>query len=236
MAVTDRVPQDGTQELPPRVAKALEMAAISPARRGTARRAGLSGAERELYYSILRGFAAYGRPSSVELREITRRLGLDADQALATLAREDLVHVGSDGEVTVAYPFSGRPTAHRVRFPDGRETYAMCAIDALGIAPMFGQTIEIRSQDPWNADEIEVRATPEAPAKWQPKAAVVVAGVVERDGDSCDCCCPVLNFFASPVNARQWVAEHPGVRGEVISVPDAFLAGRAVFGRVFEEA
>jgi hypothetical protein len=50
--------------------------------------------------------------------------------------REDLVHRGSDGEITVAYPFSGRPTGHRVRFSDGHEVDAMCAINALGVAPI----------------------------------------------------------------------------------------------------
>ena len=34
-----------------------------------------------------------------------------------------------------------------VRFPDGHEVDAMCAIDALGIAPMFGQPIEISNSD-----------------------------------------------------------------------------------------
>ena len=42
----------------------------------------------------------------------------------------------------VAYPFSGRPTPHRVRFADGHEVHAMCALDALGVAPMFGEQIE----------------------------------------------------------------------------------------------
>jgi Alkylmercury lyase len=53
--------------------------------------------------------------------------------------RRSVVHRGADGEITVAYPFSGRPTAHRVRFPGGHEVDAMCAIDAVGIAPMFGE-------------------------------------------------------------------------------------------------
>jgi hypothetical protein len=84
-----------------------------------------------------------GAPSSAEVRTAAARFGLDAEHALATLAREDLVHRGADDEITVAYPFSGRPTAHRVRFPGGHEVEAMCAIDALGIAPMFGEPIEI---------------------------------------------------------------------------------------------
>ena len=48
------------------------------------------------------------------------------------------------------YPFSGHPTPHRVRF-DGREVYAMCAIDALGVAPMLHRPIEVVSSDPIHA-------------------------------------------------------------------------------------
>src|ERR671925_127841 len=168
------------KQLSPRVATALRLAEIPPSKRGAARRARLSGPERELYFSILRRFATSGRPSKVEVDEVADRLGVDSERTLATLAREDLVHLGCDREIAVAYPFSGRPTRHWVRFPDGHETYAMCAIDALGIAPMFEEPIEITSHDPWSGNEVNVRVTPEAVAEWRPKSTVVVAGGIER--------------------------------------------------------
>ncbi|MEJ7569815.1 MAG: organomercurial lyase [Gaiellaceae bacterium] len=68
--------------------------------------------------------------------------GLDLPVTLASLAAEDLDHTGTDGAITVAYPFSGRPAAHRVQL-DVHEVHAMCAIDALGIAPMFGRPIRV---------------------------------------------------------------------------------------------
>jgi Alkylmercury lyase len=229
------MPADGTKQLPTRVATALRLAAIPPSKLGTARRARLSAAERKLYTTILRRFATSGRPSGVEIGEVAGRLGIDAERALATLAREDLLHLDGDGEIAVAYPFSGLPTPHRVRFPNGHETYAMCAIDALGIAPMFDEPVGITSRDPVNGGEVEVRVTPEATAEWRPGSAVVVAGAIHREGDSCGSCCPVLNFFASPDTAGRWLAAHTEVRGEVISMHDAILAGEAVFGRVLEE-
>jgi hypothetical protein len=154
---------------------------------------------------------------------------------LETLARHDLVHLDGNGEIAVAYPFSGRPTAHRARFPNGHEAFAMCAIDALGIAPMFGEPIEISSSDKLSGEEIQARVSPGGEAEWRPESAVVVAGAVDPEGDSCASCCPVLNFFASARNAEHWLGEHPEVRGEVISMPEAFLAGRAVFGKVLEQ-
>ena len=223
-------------ELPEGVAAALALAEIPPSKLGPARRARLTDSERELYFWILRHFRTNGRSSDAELGETAERLRLDSGQALETLAREDLVHRDADGEVTVAYPFSGRPTAHRVRFPDGQEVDAMCAIDALGIAPMFGEPIEIDSRDPMSGDAIRVRVPPDGAAEWSPRSAVVVAGVLERESDSCCGCCPVLNFFATRANAERWLAEHPQVRGNVISIPDAAAAGRAVFGEVLTQS
>jgi hypothetical protein len=216
------------------VAAALAACEIPLSRRGPARRARLSGPERELYFWILRRFATSGRPGSAETRERAAQLGLEIEGAFATLEREDLVHRGPDGEITVAYPFSGRPTAHRVRFPDGHDAYAMCAIDALGIAAMFEQPVEIRSRDPHSDGTFRATVVPDGEATWEPATAVVVAGALAQGADSCSACCPVLNFFASEESAGGWLAEHPHVRGHVITVVDAIACGRAVFGAVFE--
>ena len=220
-------------QLAPAVAAALAAAEIPPSKLGPARRARLTEAERELYFWILRRFATDGRPSRGDLREAAERRGLDSEDVLETLAREDLVHTRRDGEISVAYPFSGRPTAHRVRFPSGHEVDAMCAIDALGMAPMFGQPIEIESRDPLSGEAIGARLAPGGAAEWWPESAVVVAGAVRSQGDACGGCCPVLNFFVSAASAERWLTEHPEVRGNVISMPEAAAAGRAVFGDVF---
>jgi alkylmercury lyase len=214
------------------VAAALALAEIPGSKLGPARCARLSESERELYAWILRRFATDGRPRSVELRAAAEQLGLEPDGALETLACEDLIHRGADGEIAVAYPFSGRPTAHRVRFPGGHEVDAMCAIDALGIAPMFGVAIEIESRDPMSGDEVHARVVPDASVEWSPESAVVVAGAIRSQGDACCGCCPVLNFFASAANAERWLADHPEVRGTLISMREAAAAGRAVFGDV----
>ena len=216
-------------------AAALTAAAIPDSKRGSARHARLSEPERKLYLWILRRFVSSGRPSSAETHAAAERLGLEAEHALATLAREDLVHLGTDDEIAVAYPFSGRPTAHRVRFPGGHEVDAMCAIDALGIAPMSGQPIRIVSRDPLTGDVIAAQTDPDGQVRWTPESAVVVAGAMAPGGDSCQGCCPVLNFFVSHASAKRWLSEHPQVRGRPISMQEAAAAGRAVFGDVLAE-
>jgi len=223
-------------ELESRVAATLAAAEIPSSKLGPARRARLTESERGLYFWILRQFASAGRPSSAEIRAAAERLASDAETTLGTLAREDLVHRGASGEITVAYPFSGRPTAHRVRFPNGHEVDAMCAIDALGIAPMFGEPIEVASRDPISGEEIRAQVAPDGAAEWSPESAVVVAGAIRNgNGDACCGCCPVLNFFASSATAERWLADHPDVRGGVIQVDDAAAAGRAVFGNVLTD-
>jgi hypothetical protein len=47
--------------------------------------------------------------------------------------------------IDLAYPFSASPTPFVVRLADGKERYACCATDALGIAPMIGQAVTVRS-------------------------------------------------------------------------------------------
>ncbi len=223
---------DDRARLPPRVAAALAAAEIPPSKLGPARRARLTDSERELYFWILRRFATRGRPGSAETREAAKSLGVDAGRALETLAREDLVHLDRSGEIVVAYPFSGRPTAHRVRFRSGHEADAMCAIDALGIAAMFDEPIEIASRDPLTQEEIQVELQPDGDGNWQPQEAVVVAGT-SRGRQSFRGCCPALNFFASARNAERWLEAHPGLHGHVISMGEAIAAGRAVFDDVF---
>lgn len=228
--------RDDREQLPPGVAAALALAEIPPSKFGPARHARLSSSERELYFWILRRFALRGRPSGAAVRAAAGRLGVDdVEGALGALAREDLVHRGQDGEIAVAYPFSGRPTAHAVRFPGGHETHAMCAIDALGMAPMLGAPIEIASRDPLTGDEIRARLAPGGDGAWEPRSAVVVAGALGGHGDACSGCCPVLNFFASPASAERWLQEHPQVRGQVVPIADASAAGRAVFADLFDE-
>ena len=65
--------------------------------------------------------------------------------ALVALDDDDLIRV-REGRVDIAYPFATSPTAFIVRILGGNERYTCCAIDALGVAPMIGQRVEIRSQ------------------------------------------------------------------------------------------
>jgi hypothetical protein len=103
--------------------------------------------ETDVLQQVLRAFVE--RPGPVEVEQIVAAFaagpppeGIRAD--LARLDADDLIQI-RDGLVEVAYPFSAFPTPFAVQLADGQERYACCAIDALGIAPMLGQRVRIRS-------------------------------------------------------------------------------------------
>jgi Alkylmercury lyase len=211
----------------------LEIARIPAQRWGRARLARLSDAERNLYRWILGRFSDGQRPDAIAVRETASRLGLEPGDALDKLAREDLVHCdASTGEIVVAYPFSGRPTPHRVRIGERSEVDAMCAIDALGIPFMLGEPTETVSRDPRTAEEVRVWVDPGGAVRWEPEGAAVFAGSDRDEGPASAVCCSFVNFFASRENAERYLRETPGVRGEVLSIPEAVEAGRTVFGEV----
>jgi hypothetical protein len=149
--------------------------------------------------------------------------------AFAVLARQDLVHLGADGEISVAYPFSGLPTRHRVMLGGEAEAWAMCAIDALGMAAMLGKAVEVRSRDPVTEELIEVSLTPQGEQKWRPVEAVVLAGRT-CEGPGYRSWCDVLNFFSSRTNAERYLAERPELRGQSVTIPEAVAVGSAIFG------
>jgi hypothetical protein len=111
--------------------------------RWTARRAAR---QTELFQRILRIFLDRGGPIRVEdiVSAFPDGPAEAVREALVALDDGDLIRV-RDGQVDIAYPFSASPTPFVVRVPGDKERYACCAIDALGIAPMVGSRVEIRS-------------------------------------------------------------------------------------------
>ncbi len=120
-----------------------------------------SARETEVLQGVLRAFVDHPVPIVVEeiVKAFPDRAPDGIREALARLDEEDLIQI-REGRVDMAYPFSALPTPFIVRLPDGQERYACCAIDALGVAPMLGQRVDIRSRCHHCGEPLELSAGP----------------------------------------------------------------------------
>ncbi len=140
---------------------ALELVDPELEARWTTRRAAR---ETEILQAILRAFVE--RPDPVLVDEIIRafpgRAREDVRAALMRLDADDLIQT-RDGRVDLAYPFSATPTAFVVHLSGRGDRYVCCAIDALGVAPMLGEAVRIRSRCHHCEEPIELSANPFGP-------------------------------------------------------------------------
>jgi hypothetical protein len=163
---------------PPLVIKtADELGGLHSAEQRAARRARRESPLMRTIYSL---FAERGGPLAVADIAAAHGDGEPAlEPALRGLDDDDLIRVRA-GVVDVAYPFSTAPTAFVVELADGRERYACCAMDALGIAPMLGQRVVVRSRCHQSGEALRFEVTP-AGAASDARAMMVWFG--ERDDE-----------------------------------------------------
>lgn len=106
------------------------------------------------------------------------------DRELTRLDVQDLIAL-TDDAVAIAYPFSGLPTPFVVRLADGNERYSCCATDALGLAAMLRQRIEIRSRCHHCGEPLALAADPSGP---EPAAGDMMVWVGRRAAEDRRAC------------------------------------------------
>jgi hypothetical protein len=202
------------------------------------RQAALPGPLRAFHRRLLGAFLTEAGPPATAV--VARLAGeLEPRAALAALAAADVVHTDpATGMVSVAYPFSGRFTLHRVALAGGPTVQAMCALDALGIPQMTRRDGRISSTDPTSGQPITVEVHSGA-WRWQPATTVVLAATTTAAGERCravaDCCCPYINFPADPRDADVYRRTHLGMAGELLDQAEAVEAARRVFGGLLDQ-
>jgi hypothetical protein len=212
----------------------VRMARLGLAARGARdRQAALPGPLQDLHRALLSTFLTEaGPPDLAVVSRPAAELHLEPQAAMAALAGADLVHLDpAAGRVRVAYPFSGEPTAHRVTLAGGPTVYAMCALDALGIPLMARRSGRISSIDPTSGQAITVEVDDQG-WRWQPTTTVVLAGtttISDACGSVADCCCPYINFHASPRDADAYRQQHPAMATELLGQAEAVTAARRIF-------
>jgi hypothetical protein len=197
---------------------------IAPAGRGL----------RAVHQAILRSFAATGcAPGQGLLAEAAGPF--DVVGVLAELAEGDFLCLDQARRISAAYPFSAAPTPHEVQIEGGASAYAMCAIDALGMARMLRTSVAIRSADPATGEAVTVTVSGSG-AVWHPAEAVVFVGrtASQCDGPSAAVCCGHINFFARHSAAAAWAAAHPEVTGGILDQDRALEVGEQIFGDLLQ--
>src|SRR5215472_3195525 len=197
--------------------------------------AALTGPARQVHRAVLAAFTVTGQPPPRdELERIARAHGGDPGAALAEVAAADVIAFSADGEVRAAYPFSPVPTPIQVRWAGGPLTYAMCAIDALGMSEMLGRPVTIIAAEPGTGRVITVHTDGDR-ARWRPRSAIVFAGATGDQGcPSADRTCGSINFFTSARAARSWAQRHPEVTGTIMKRQGALHCGIAEFGTLLQ--
>jgi hypothetical protein len=186
--------------------------------------------ERAIHQLVLRHFATTGQPpSAADLAAVAAGSGRSSDEVLAALHDLDAIRLGADGRIEVAYPFSAHPTRHRVHIATGTDVYAMCAIDALGIAPMLADDTDIDSTDQTTGQQVRITST-KGHIRWEPAGAVVFLAATAGGGPSADNCCDYLNFFIDATTANAWATAHPHVPGQVLNQAQAETLATQLFG------
>ena len=213
----------------------VRLARIGLSARGAQdRQAALPSPLQDLHRALLGAFLTEaGPPDLAVVGRLAAELQLEPKAALAALAIADLVHADPVvGRIRVAYPFSGPPTHHRVELANRPIVHAMCALDALGIPQMTHRNGRISSADPTSGQPISVMVDGQG-WQWQPATTVVLVGtatVADACGSVADCCCPYINFHASPHAAETYRQAHPAMATELLDQAEAVEAARRIFG------
>jgi mercuric reductase len=130
-----------------------------------------------------------------------------ADDAIAVLMKNDLLIASKAGIPNGAYPFTLEKREHQVQV-NAHNLYALCALDALAISPMFNRPTCIRSRCGVTGDDLLIRQSGQHIER--------VSGVSEwyfaidwSAVDSHSCCasslCLRMIFLRDNAVAQEWV-------------------------------
>ncbi|MEU0529127.1 alkylmercury lyase family protein [Amycolatopsis tolypomycina] len=188
--------------------------------------------ERAIHQAILRSFAATGAaPEPTTLEHVAAPFAITASAVLRRLHERDVIRLGPDASIRVAYPFSSVPAGHRVHLAGGPTVEAMCVIDALGIPAMLDADAVITTSPHTGGGPISVSVTG-GQTTWNPPTAVVFLSAQAGDGPSAENCCGYLNAFPHRDAGEAWATAHPHVSGEFIDGNQAEQLGRHIFGNL----
>ena len=152
---------------------------------------------------------------AVTRAEVAAATGLD-ETTIATVIEGNAgpVELDTDGSIVGIAGLTINPTPHQVVIND-KTRWTWCALDAVGILGALGATGSIHSTDPATGKQIDIsflEGTPDTDATL-----FILSGYdgANARGDWC----PLVNFFATRVDAESWVSDK-GLQGDIVSVAE----------------
>ncbi|MFP5116098.1 alkylmercury lyase family protein [Bacillaceae bacterium C204] len=187
----------------------------------------------------------------VNINDLTaKQEQIDVKSALRRLRELDLIHWDQNsGNVTVAYPFSGVPTPHRVTLAGMSPAYSMCAIDALGIPSMFTDAV-IESECAFCGEKITINVKNNLPVAIPDTVAVGLGTMDATDTNACcdsfcgpneptpvaTSCCPAIQFYCSEEHWQKANEKNSTTTKHKLTLAEAFEVGAAIFGGTLSKA
>ncbi|MFQ5814977.1 MAG: alkylmercury lyase family protein [Candidatus Hydrothermarchaeaceae archaeon] len=193
--------------------------------------------EDEVRRFILREFPNLGSaPTNSEIAEALSLPSEEVEGILKNLHESDIIYM-KDGEILGAYPFSARPTVHKVALKGGRarKAYALCAIDALGIPFMFDEDVDIESACVHCGEGISIKIRDGSIVEQLPEGALVWIGL-RYSSHAATSLCTSLVFLHSKEHLEKWRTKNPGEDGKALSLAEGMHVGKVLFeGRLREK-
>lgn len=184
-----------------------------------------------VYRALIDHIVSDGAPPPDEtLARLARTAPARVAMIRDALARQDWLTLDDDGALVSIYPFSLVPTGITVSI-DGVDRYAVCAIDALGVAPMLRRAVLVSATCSWCEEPIVIGVNPEEIEGLTPPGAVVTARYAL--GPAVRSRCGVMRFACSEDHGRRWLDEHGMPDDVVLPVEEAFPLAREQFHRCY---
>jgi hypothetical protein len=174
---------------------------------------------RELHQHVLRSFVTRGRILTRE--EMAQRVS-NLEDAINVLRDSELMVFSEGGMPVGAYPFTMEVREHKVRV-NRHQVYAMCALDALAVSPMFGMKTHIASRCRITGDPVNIQQsgkTIENPDEAGDFHLGIAWGAAKADACCADSLCMEMMYLRDGKIARHWLAEDLGSR-EIFTLPEA---------------
>lgn len=169
-----------------------------------ARQSGHVPALQALHRAVIASLVMHGRPPT--RAEVAVRVGeQQVDAALALLGNDDLIVLSADRrDIVGAYPVTSETTPHMLEV-NGHTIYAMCALDALAVAPLFDCAVRIRSRCRMTGETITVTQKGKHIVDAHPPTLRVGVRWQRPSGDSAaHSLCMEMVFLKDDAVAVQW--------------------------------